>query len=98
VHSAAPEWQSTQWVAKFGRAADRMPVCRTESATMTLGKDSWPVLPIRIEKLLAQDVYLVERFQPNSGTQPVPTRHYQERLERNCQLRILKKASHLSGA
>lgn len=60
---ATTEWNGKQWIAKFGRADDRTPMCRTEYATMTLAKTAGiRVPPVRIEKVLAQDVYLVERF------------------------------------
>jgi len=52
-----------QWIAKFSRAGDQFPVCRAEYATMTLAaKVGLTVPPVRLEKALGQDIYLIERF------------------------------------
>jgi serine/threonine-protein kinase HipA len=55
--------QGKLWIAKFGRANDRYPVCRAEYLAMTLAAQAGlKVPPVRLEKVLGQDVYLVERF------------------------------------
>jgi len=60
---ATTEYDGRQWIAKFGRADDSFPVCRAEYVTMTLaGRVMINVPPVRIEKILGQDVYLIERF------------------------------------
>jgi serine/threonine-protein kinase HipA len=60
---ATTEYDGKQWIAKFGRAEDRFPVCRAEYVTMTLaGEVGITVPPVRLEKILGQDIYLVERF------------------------------------
>lgn len=60
---ATTEHNGRQWIAKFGRASDRSPVCRAEYVTMTLaGNVGLNVPPVHIEKVLGQDVYLIERF------------------------------------
>jgi serine/threonine-protein kinase HipA len=52
-----------QWIAKFGRANDRHPMCRAEYVAMTLAAQAGlNVPPVRIEKVLGQDIYLIERF------------------------------------
>jgi serine/threonine-protein kinase HipA len=57
------EFESKQWIAKFGRADDRTPMCRVEYITMTLAAMAGiNVPPVRLEKVLGQDIYLVERF------------------------------------
>jgi serine/threonine-protein kinase HipA len=68
---ATTEYDGKQWIAKFGRADDHLPMCRTEYATMTLAHlVGITVPPVRIEKVLGQDIYLIERFDrtPNGGT------------------------------
>ena len=68
---ATTEFGGKQWIAKFGRADDQFPMCRTEFATMKLAKVvGINVPPIRIEKVLGQDIYLIERFDriPNDAT------------------------------
>lgn len=60
---ATTEYDGKQWIAKFGRAEDRFPVCRAEYVTMTLaGQVGITVPPVRLEKILGQDIYLIERF------------------------------------
>jgi serine/threonine-protein kinase HipA len=60
---AATDYNGKQWIAKFGRADDRFPVCRAEYVTMTLaGQVGITVPPVRLEKILGQDIYLIERF------------------------------------
>jgi serine/threonine-protein kinase HipA len=60
---ATTEYEGKQWIAKFGRAEDRFPVCRAEYVTMTLaGQVGITVPPVRLEKILGQDIYLIERF------------------------------------
>lgn len=60
---AGTEYDGKQWIAKFGRAEDRFPICRAEYATMTLaGQVGINVPAVRLEKILGQDVYLIERF------------------------------------
>ena len=68
---ASTEYNGRQWIAKFGRAEDKFPVCRAEFATMTLAtRVGINVPPLRLEKVLGQDVYLIERFDriPNAAT------------------------------
>lgn len=66
---ATTEYNGKQWIAKFGRADDRFPVCRAEYVTMTLARQvGINVPPVRLEKILGQDVYLIERFdRPSRG-------------------------------
>jgi serine/threonine-protein kinase HipA len=60
---ATTDYDGKQWIAKFGRADDRFPVCRAEYVTMTLaGQVGITVPPVRLEKILGQDIYLIERF------------------------------------
>jgi serine/threonine-protein kinase HipA len=60
---ATTDYDGKQWIAKFGRADDRFPVARTEFVTMTLaGQVGITVPPVRLEKILGQDIYLIERF------------------------------------
>jgi len=60
---ATTEYAGKQWIAKFGRADDHLPMCRAEYATMTLARlAGLTVPPVRIEKVLDQDIYLIERF------------------------------------
>ena len=60
---ATTEFDGRQWIAKFGRADDRFPICRAEYVTMTLAKQVGINIPnVRIEKVLGQDIYLIERF------------------------------------
>src|SRR6266849_10047295 len=60
---ASTEYNGKQWIAKFGRADDHMTMCRAEYATMTLAHLAGiRVPPVRIEKVLGQDIYLIERF------------------------------------
>ena len=60
---ATTEYNGKQWIAKFGRADDRFPVCRAEYVTMTLARQvGINVPPVRLEKILGQDIYLIERF------------------------------------
>jgi serine/threonine-protein kinase HipA len=68
---ATTDYQGRQWIAKFGRADDRFAICRAEYANMSLArKIGLNVPPVRLEKILGQDVYLIERFDriPNDGT------------------------------
>jgi len=52
-----------QWIAEFGRADDRSPMCRIEYVTMKLAEQVGIIVPsVRLEKVLDQDVYLIERF------------------------------------
>jgi serine/threonine-protein kinase HipA len=60
---ATTEYNGRQWIAKFGRASDRPPVCRAEYATMTMAREvGLTVPPVHLEKVLGQDIYLIERF------------------------------------
>lgn len=60
---ATTEYNGRQWIAKFGRASDRSPVCRAEYVTMTLAREvGLNVPPVHIEKVLGQDIYMIERF------------------------------------
>jgi len=60
---ATTKYNGKQWIAKFARPDDRFPVCRVEYVTMKLaGQVGINVPPVRIEKILGQDVYLIERF------------------------------------
>jgi serine/threonine-protein kinase HipA len=60
---ATTDYDGKQWIAKFGRAEDRFPVCRAEYVTMTLaGQVGITVPPVRLEQILGQDIYLIERF------------------------------------
>jgi serine/threonine-protein kinase HipA len=60
---ATTDYNGRQWIAKFGRAEDRFPVCRAEYVTMTMaGQVGINVPTVRIEKVLGQDIYLIERF------------------------------------
>jgi serine/threonine-protein kinase HipA len=68
---ATTEFNGKQWIAKFGRADDHLPMCRAECATMQLAQLAGiNVPPVRVEKVLGQDIYLIERFDrtPNSAT------------------------------
>jgi serine/threonine-protein kinase HipA len=68
---ASTEYNGKQWIAKFGRADDHFPICRAEFATMTLASRAGiNVPPLRLEKVLGQDVYLIERFDriPSNAT------------------------------
>ena len=68
---ATTEYAGKQWIAKFGRADDHFPMCRTEYANMKLAQVAGiNVPPVRIEKVLGQDIYLIERFDriPNGTT------------------------------
>jgi serine/threonine-protein kinase HipA len=73
---ATTEYDGRQWIAKFGRADDRSPMCRIEYMTMKLAqKAGITVPPVRLERVLGQDIYLVERFDrvPNEdGCRRVP--------------------------
>jgi len=60
---ATTEYEGRQWIAKFSRAEDRFPICRAEYATMMLAGSVGISIPaVRLEKILGQDVYLIERF------------------------------------
>ena len=60
---ATTEYDGKQWIAKFGRADDRFPVCRAEYVTMLLAAQVGINVPtVRIDKILGQDIYLIERF------------------------------------
>ena len=60
---ATTDYNGKQWIAKFGRAEDRFPVCRAEYVTMTMARQvGINVPPVRLEKVLGQDIYLIERF------------------------------------
>ena len=60
---ATTEHNGRQWIAKFGRTSDRSPVCRAEYATMTMAREvGLTVPPVHLEKVLGQDIYLIERF------------------------------------
>lgn len=60
---ATTDHNGKQWIAKFGRAEDRFPVCRAEYVTMTMARQVGLDVPtVRLEKVLGQDVYLIERF------------------------------------
>jgi serine/threonine-protein kinase HipA len=63
------------WIAKFGRAADRYPVCRAEYAVMRLAALVGLDVPaVDCVSLLGQDVYLIKRFDRlnSEGTQKLP--------------------------
>jgi serine/threonine-protein kinase HipA len=65
---ATTVYQGKQWIAKFGRASDRYPICRAEYVAMTLAAQvGIDVPPVRLEKVLGQDVYLVQRFDRIQG-------------------------------
>jgi serine/threonine-protein kinase HipA len=65
---AATEYKGKQWIAKFGRQDDRTPMCRIEYLTMQLARlAGLNVPPVRLEKVLGQDVYLIERFDRVEG-------------------------------
>ena len=52
-----------QWIAKFSRSGDHFPICRAEYATMMLAsKVGLNVPPVRLKKVMEQDIYLIERF------------------------------------
>ena len=60
---ATTQYDGRQWIAKFGRADDRSPMCRIEFVTMKLAEQVGIIVPsVRLEKVLDQDVYLIERF------------------------------------
>lgn len=60
---AATYYMGKQWIAKFARAEDRYPVCRAEHAAMTLAaRVGLTVPPVRIERVMEHDIYLIERF------------------------------------
>ena len=60
---ATTQYDGRQWIAKFGRADDRSPMCRIEFVTMRLAEQVGIIVPsVRLEKVLDQDVYLIERF------------------------------------
>lgn len=60
---ATTDYEGRQWIAKFGRADDRSPMCRIEYVTMKLAEKVGITVPAtRLEKVLDQDVYLIERF------------------------------------
>ncbi|HMI53398.1 MAG TPA: type II toxin-antitoxin system HipA family toxin [Candidatus Saccharimonadales bacterium] len=68
---ATTEYDGKQWIAKFGRADDQLPMCRAEYAAMKLAHlAGLTVPPVRIERVLGQDIYLIERFDrtPNGAT------------------------------
>jgi len=73
---ATTTFEGKQWIAKFGRATDRYPMCRLEYVTMTLAKQVGLNVPaVRLEKVLGQDIYLIERFdriQDGDGTRRLP--------------------------
>lgn len=55
--------EDKQWIAKFSRHDDHYPICRMEYATMSLAANAGLTIPtIRLEKILGQDIYLIERF------------------------------------
>jgi serine/threonine-protein kinase HipA len=60
---ATTEYEGKQWIAKFGRADDRFPICRAEYVAMKLAAEVGIDVPtVRMEKIIGQDVYLIERF------------------------------------
>jgi serine/threonine-protein kinase HipA len=60
---ATTEFNGKQWIAKFGRADDHFPMCRAEYATMKLAHSvGINAPPLRLERALGQDIYLIERF------------------------------------
>ena len=66
---AAADFDGKAWIAKFGRAEDRYPVCRAEHAAMTLAARVGLTVPkVRLEKVMGQDIYLVERFDRAAAT------------------------------
>ena len=70
---ATSDFDGKQWIAKFSRAEDRYPVCRAEQAAMTLASHlGLDVPPVRLEKVLGQDIYLIERFDRSDKTLQIP--------------------------
>lgn len=60
---ATTMYKNKHWIVKFGRANDRYPMCRAEYLAMTLAKRVGLDVPnVMLEKVLGQDVYLIERF------------------------------------
>jgi len=60
---ASTGYDGKLWIAKFARANDRYPMCRAEYVGMKLATNVGLNVPaVRLEKVLGQDVYLVERF------------------------------------
>jgi serine/threonine-protein kinase HipA len=59
----ACEYDGKQWIAKFRRVDDRTPMCRVEYVTMKLAALAGIHVPsVRLEKVLGQHIYLIERF------------------------------------
>jgi serine/threonine-protein kinase HipA len=73
---ATTVYKGKPWIAKFGRANDRYPMCRAEYVAMTLATLVGLNVPlVRLEKVLGQDIYLIERFdrvQDGAGFQRLP--------------------------
>jgi serine/threonine-protein kinase HipA len=70
---ATADFFDTPWIAKFSRAEDRYPVCRAEHAAMTLAARIGLNAPtVRLEKVLGQDIYLIERFDRVDSTLRIP--------------------------
>jgi serine/threonine-protein kinase HipA len=72
---ATTNHQNGLWIAKFGRAADRYPVCRAEYAVMRLAALVGLDVPaVDCVSILGQDVYLIKRFDRlnSEGTQRLP--------------------------
>jgi serine/threonine-protein kinase HipA len=60
---ATTSWKDEWWLAKFARQDDRYEIVRSEYATMTLArKCGLNVPPVRMEKALGKDIYLIKRF------------------------------------
>lgn len=68
---ATTDYDGSQWIAKFGRASDRSPMCKIEFITMRLASEvGIDVPPIRLESVLDKDIYLIQRFdRVPTGTQ-----------------------------
>lgn len=72
---ATTSHQNSLWIAKFGRAADRYPVCRAEYAVMRLAALVGLDVPaVDCVSLLGRDVYLIQRFDrlSSEGTEKRP--------------------------
>ncbi|HYJ81840.1 MAG TPA: HipA domain-containing protein [Allosphingosinicella sp.] len=67
---AATEMDGRPWIAKFSARHDSFPECRVELATMRLAGDcGLDVPPLRFQRVLERDIYLIERFdrRPTDG-------------------------------
>jgi serine/threonine-protein kinase HipA len=60
---ATTDYEGRKWIAKFGRNSDRNPICKIEYVTMQLASEvGINIPPIRLQSVLGQDIYLIERF------------------------------------